>query len=138
MEKITAVIDNNSKGLKFDGIGAVSSAGTAKLVMDYPEAQKSDIFDLIFKPKWGSSLQELRIQIGGDYNSSASAEASHCRTLEEYEDLISHIGDPNYALNIERFNRSYEFYIADQAKLRNKNIKLSCLPLEFPAWVGKN
>jgi len=32
MEKITAFIDRNSKGLRFDGVGSVSAAGTSKKV----------------------------------------------------------------------------------------------------------
>jgi hypothetical protein len=44
-------------GPKFDGIGALSAGGTSPLLPDYPEVQRSQILDYLFKPSFGASLQ---------------------------------------------------------------------------------
>ncbi len=52
-------------------------------------------------------------------DSTDGAESSHMHTA----------GDENY-------NRGYEWWLMEQAKLRNPNIKLAALPWGAPGWVG--
>ena len=45
-----------------DGFGAISGGGaTSKLLNTYPPEQLSDIYDLLFKPDHGASLQILKV-----------------------------------------------------------------------------
>jgi hypothetical protein len=43
-------IDGRGPGLTFDGVGAVRSDGSSRLLMDYPERERSRILDCLFKP----------------------------------------------------------------------------------------
>jgi hypothetical protein len=45
-----------------NSVGAQSTAGTARLLYDYPEAQRSEILDLLFKPNYGASFQHLKVE----------------------------------------------------------------------------
>lgn len=55
----------------FDGIGGLSGGGaTSVLLRDYPEPQRSTILDLLFKPNFGASLHILKVEIGGDAQST--------------------------------------------------------------------
>ena len=60
----TIVIDGRSAGRTFDGLGAVSAGGSTRLLIDYPEPQRSRILDYLFKPGYGAALQHLKVEIG--------------------------------------------------------------------------
>eukprot|EP00912_Choanoflagellata_sp_UC4_P002359 UC4_evm4s1483 len=47
-------------GLEFRGIGAQSTAGTSRLLFDYPEKQQGEILDYLFKPNFGAALQHFK------------------------------------------------------------------------------
>ena len=52
----TIALKGDAGGKRFDGIGAVSGGGaTSVLLKDYPEPQRSQVLDLLFKPKFGAS-----------------------------------------------------------------------------------
>ena len=64
-------------GPTFDGIGAISGGGaTSRLLPDYPEAQRSQILDFLFKPSFGASLQMLKVEVGGDLLTTDGSESS--------------------------------------------------------------
>ena len=113
-------INGSSAGRTFDGVGAISGGGgNSRLLIDYPEPQRGQILDYLFKPGYGAALQILKVEIGGDTNSTSGAEPSH-----------AHIrGDLNC-------NRGYEWWIMEQAKARNPDIKLVGLPWGAPGWIG--
>ncbi|MCX5070228.1 ricin-type beta-trefoil lectin domain protein [Micromonospora lupini] len=113
-------INGSSGGRTFDGVGAVSGGGgNSRLLMDYPEPQRGQILDYLFKPGYGAALQILKVEIGGDTNSTSGSEPSH-----------SHFrGDLNC-------DRGYEWWIMEQAKARNPNIKLVGLAWGAPGWIG--
>jgi Glycosyl hydrolase family 59/Ricin-type beta-trefoil lectin domain len=113
-------INGGSGGRTFDGVGAVSGGGgNSRLLIDYPEPQRSQILDYLFKPGYGAALQILKVEIGGDTNSTSGSESSH-----------SHYrGDLNC-------DRGYEWWIAEEAKERNPNIKLVGLAWGAPGWIG--
>ena len=112
-------LDGRSSGRSFDGIGAVSSGGSSRLLIDYPEPYRGQILDYLFKPNYGASLHSLKVEIGGDEDSGGGAEPTHMRS----------IADQNYT-------RGYEWWLMQQAKLRNPNIKLQALAWGAPGWVG--
>jgi hypothetical protein len=120
------VLDASLPGSRFDGIGAISGGGAiTRLLIDYPEPQRSDILDFLFKPNFGASLQELKVEIGGDINSTEGPEPSFARTREEFEHPTR-----------EYFNRGYEWWMMREARKRNPKIEISALQWGAPAWVG--
>ncbi|HKN51385.1 MAG TPA: galactosylceramidase, partial [Amycolatopsis sp.] len=113
-------INGGGSGRVFDGVGAVSGGGgNTKLLYDYAEPQRSQILDYLFKPGYGAALSLLKVEIGGDANSTDGAEPSHMHTAT----------DQNY-------NRGYEWWLMEQAKARNPNIKLAALAWAAPGWIG--
>lgn len=112
--------DRGGLGESFDGIGGLSGGGaTSRLLVNYAEPFRSQILDYLFKPKFGASLQILKVEIGGDAQTTDGTEPSHMH----YED------DENYF-------RGYEWWLMREAKKRNPNITLIGLPWAFPGWVG--
>jgi len=115
----TVVIDGSSKGRSFDGIGALSAGASSRLLIDYQEPYRSQILDYLFKPGYGAALQHLKVEIGGDVNSTDGSEPSHMRTPD----------DRNYA-------RGYEWWLIQEARKRNPQIILDTLPWGAPGWIG--
>ena len=117
----TAITINGSSGGRvLDGVGAVSGGGgNSRLLIDYPEPQRSDILDYLFKPGYGAAMQIMKVEIGGDTNSTSGAEPSHEHTR----------GSINC-------NRGYEWWLMEQAKARNPNIALVGLAWGAPGWIG--
>jgi hypothetical protein len=116
----TIAVNGTSAGRTFDGIGAISGGGgNSRLLIDYPPAQQQQILDYLFKPDYGANLQILKVEIGGDTNSTDGAEPS-----------IEHT-----AGNVQ-CNTGYEFWLMEQAKALNPNIKLYGLAWGAPGWIG--
>ncbi|KAM9147404.1 galactocerebrosidase isoform 2-T2 [Pangshura tecta] len=116
-----ALDDSGGLGREFDGIGAVSGGGaTSRLLVNYPEPYRSQILDYLFMPNFGASLHILKVEIGGDGQSTDGTEPSHMH----YE-------------NYENYFRGYEWWLMKEAKKRNPNIKLIGLPWTFPGWIGR-
>jgi len=113
-------VDGTHSGRTFDGIGAISGGGgNSRLLTNYPAAQQSQILDYLFKPGVGADLQILKVEIGGDTNSTDGAEPS-----------VEHAsGTVNCAVG-------YEFWLMQQAKARNPNIRFYGLAWGAPGWVG--
>ncbi|XP_033499130.1 galactocerebrosidase isoform X2 [Epinephelus lanceolatus] len=112
--------DNEGVGRVFDGIGGLSGGGaTSRLLVNYAEPYRSQILDYLFKPNFGASLHILKVEIGGDAQTTDGTEPSHMH----YEN------DGNYF-------RGYEWWLMKEAKKRNPNITLIGLPWAFPGWVG--
>ena len=112
--------DKADTGRIFDGVGAISGGGgNSRLLIDYPAKQRNQILDYLFKPGYGASLQILKLEIGGDANSTDGSEPS-----------VEH------AREVVNCNAGYEFWLAEQAKLRNPNIRLYGLAWAAPGWIG--
>uniref|UniRef100_A0A8D2JN57 Galactocerebrosidase n=1 Tax=Sciurus vulgaris TaxID=55149 RepID=A0A8D2JN57_SCIVU len=88
--------DSDGLGREFDGIGAVSGGG----------------------PNFGASLHILKVEIGGDGQTTDGTEPSHM----------------HYTLD-ENYFRGYEWWLMEEAKKRNPNIILIGLPWSF-GWLG--
>ncbi len=115
------VIDNTGGyGRRFDGIGGLSGGGaTSRFLPDYPEPSRSQILDFLFKPGFGASLHILKVEIGGGGQSTEGTEHSHMYNETE-----------------ENYERGYEWWLMQQAKARNPDIKLYGLAWAFPGWVA--
>jgi hypothetical protein len=120
-QKVKIVIDpsQGTLGRTFEGIGAVSAGASSRLLIDYPEPYRSQILDFLFKPNWGASLQHLKVEIGGDVDSTDGSEPSHMHAR----------GDENY-------QRGYEWWLMKEARKRNPDIILEALEWGAPGWIG--
>jgi hypothetical protein len=118
-------IDGTREGRVFEGIGALSAGASSKLLYDYSDAQRQQILDLLFKPKFGASLQHLKIEIGGDVNSTDGTEPAYAHTLEEYTNRVS-----------DQFLRGYEIWLMQEGRRRNTNLYLESLQWGAPFWIG--
>ncbi|XP_066533391.1 galactocerebrosidase isoform X2 [Hoplias malabaricus] len=136
--------DRYGLGRRFDGVGGLSGGGatsrllinykepyrsqildylfkaTSRLLINYKEPYRSQILDYLFKPNFGASLHILKVEIGGDAQTTDGTEPSHMHDENE-----------------ENFFRGYEWWLMKEAKKRNPNITLIGLPWAFPGWIGK-
>jgi hypothetical protein len=123
----TIIIDAGSPGRVFEGIGALSAGASSRLLADYPEVRRSEILDVLFKPKYAASLQHLKVEIGGDINSTDGTEPSHARSRDE-------LVHPRK----EYFERGYEWMLMKEAGRRNPGIILDVLQWGAPHWIGEH
>src|SRR5690348_16458826 len=118
-QQATVVLDGTSKGRIFDGLGAASAGASSRLLIDYPEPQRSQILDYLFKPGYGAALQHLKVEIGADVNSTDGSEPSPMRTPADHDS-----------------SRGYEWWLMAEAHKRNPDILLEILPWGAPRWVN--
>jgi len=118
---VTIRIDGSGSGRIFEGIGGLSAGAASRFLIDYPEPYKSQILDYLFKPNYGASLHHLKVEIGGDTNSTWGSEPSHMHSRDD-----------------ENYNRGYEWWLLQEARKRNPNIFLDILPWGAPGWVGNH
>jgi hypothetical protein len=112
-------VDGAKSGRTFDGIGAISGGGgNSRLLTDYPAAQQKQILDYLFKPGYGAELQLLKLEIGGDANSTDGSEPS----VEHTKGTVN-------------CDAGYEFWLAEQARKRNPDIGLYGLAWAAPGWI---
>src|SRR3954452_10663163 len=79
-------LQGNAGGKRFDGIGVVNGGGaTSVLLKDYPEPQRSQILDLVYKPKFGASVSALLVEIPGYVNSTQGSMPSHMHTRNDLD-----------------------------------------------------
>ncbi|MFT3867912.1 MAG: DUF1080 domain-containing protein [Nibricoccus sp.] len=113
-------LKGDAGGKRFDGIGLVNGGGaTAVLLKDYPEPQRSQILDLVYKPKFGASISALLVEIPGDGNSTQGSMPSHMRTRDDL-----------------KYTRGYIWWILREAKKRNPNLTLDGTAWSAPGWIG--
>jgi galactosylceramidase len=117
-------VDLGSQGPAFDGIGAVSTGASSKLLFDYPEPERSAILDWLFLPGYGASLHHLKVEIGGDVNTLTGTEPSIAHTREEFLNP-----QPEF------FQRGSQLWLMKEAK---KRILISSCgdSMGRPGWIG--
>ena len=113
-------LDGKSAGKQFEGIGVVSGAGaTAVLLKDYPEPQRSQILDMVFKPKFGASVSALLVEVPGDGNSTQGTMLSHQHTRDDLS-----------------YSRGYIWWILREANKRNPHMTTDAVAWSAPGWIG--
>ena len=116
----TVAVNGASAGRTFDGIGAISGGGgNSRLLIDYPPAERTAILDYLFKPGYGADLQILKVEIGGDTNSTDGSESS----IEHTKGSVD-------------CGTGYEWWLMEQAKALDPSIKLYGLAWGAPGWIG--
>ena len=113
-------LKGDAGGKRFDGIGVVNGGGaTSVLLKDYPEPQRSQILDMVYKPKFGASVSALLVEIPGDGNSTQGSMPSHMHTRDDLD-----------------YTRGYLWWILCEAKKRNPDLSLDGTAWSAPSWVG--
>ena len=78
---VSIAVNFSSLGQAYEGIGALSGGGgVTRQLIDYAPAIQAELFDALFKPNAGASLQIIKVEIGGDTQSTEGTEASHKHT----------------------------------------------------------
>ncbi len=121
-EPVTQITLNlRQGGPVYDGVGSVlGGGGNARYLMDYPAAQRQQILTYLFKPDYGASLQILKLEIGGDSDTTDGAEPS-------IEHTRGHIN----------CHAGYELAIAKRAVRLNPGLRLYALQWAAPSWVSQ-
>ena len=115
-----AQLDGQAGGKTFEGIGIVDGGGaTSVLLKDYPEPQRAQILDLVYRPKFGASVSALYVEIPGDGNSTQGSMPSHRHTRT----------DLNY-------RRGFMWWVMQEARKRNAHLSLDGAAWSAPGWVG--
>ena len=112
-------VDGTKAASVFDGHGGLSAGASTRLLIDYPEPERTHVLDYLFKPNFAASLAVLKVEIGGDTQSTDGTETSHMHSRDD--------------LNC---NRGYEGWLAAEAVKRNPEIKVWSLSWGVPGWIG--
>eukprot|EP00927_Polykrikos_kofoidii_P020275 TRINITY_DN19577_c0_g1_i1.p1 TRINITY_DN19577_c0_g1~~TRINITY_DN19577_c0_g1_i1.p1 ORF type:complete len:817 (+),score=109.67 TRINITY_DN19577_c0_g1_i1:87-2453(+) len=116
------LIDPSIEGrLRYDGHGALSAGASSRLLYDYEEPLRAQILDYLYKPKFGASLHQVKVEIGGDSQSTDGTEASHQHSRD---DLNCH--------------RGYEWWLLEEARKRNPRVVTHALSWAVPKWIGND
>lgn len=116
----TIVLNPKTAKSTFDGIGVVNGGGaTSVLLKDYKEPQRSQILDMVYKPKFGASVSSLLVEIPGDGNSTQGSMPSHMHYRHDCN-----------------FSRGYTWWILREAKRRNPMLTLDATAWSAPHWIG--
>src|SRR3954447_2573040 len=111
-------IGGTAVGGRFDGVGAISGGGNSRYLIDYPKPARSAILDYLFTPNYGAAVQILKVEIGGDENTTDGAESS----IEHTQGTVN-------------CGAGYEWWLMEQAKARNPAITLYALAWGAPGWT---
>ena len=111
-------LDQAKPGLRFDGLGAIIDA-SSRLMYDYPEPQRSEIMDYLFKPHFGAALSIAKVEVGGDAQQTDGTTASYRHDQDE---------PPN-------FNRSHIWWAMASAKSRRPDVTFYGLGWGFPGFL---
>lgn len=114
------VLDGRAGGQRFDGIGVVDGGGaTSVLLKDYPEPQRSQILDLMYRPQFGASVSALLVEVPGDGNSTQGSMPSHMHTRDDLD-----------------YTRGYTWWVMQEARRRNPRLTLDGAAWSAPGWLG--
>ena len=95
-------IDFRDASQIFRGYGGCSGGSGPRLLIDYPEPQRSQVLDALFLPNGGAAMQVLKVEIGGDGLSTELAEASHMHTAAD-----------GALSDREAYNRGFEWWLLE-------------------------
>ena len=111
-------IDGSAPAQIFDGHGGLSAGASSRLLIDYPEPQRSQILDYLYKPGFGANLHISKHEIGGDTQSTDGTEPSHRHFREEPAQCGT--------------NRGFEMWMLSEAAKRNPAVQSFLLSWGIP------
>lgn len=106
----------------FKGFGAVTCNNTSRLLMDYKEEHPDkywEMMELLFNPEKGAGLNHIKVEMGGDVNSSSGTEPATMRSPEEEANVLRGAG----------------WHFAADAKTINPEITVEILRWGEPKWT---
>lgn len=106
----------------FKGFGAVTCNNTSRLLMDYKEEHPDkywEMMELLFNPEKGAGLNHIKVEMGGDVNSSSGTEPATMRSPEEEANVLRGAG----------------WHFAADAKTINPDITVEILRWGEPKWT---
>ncbi|MCS7463763.1 DUF5011 domain-containing protein [Paenibacillus doosanensis] len=106
----------------FKGYGLVTANNTSRLMLDYKEehpAQYWEMMNLLFNQDTGAGINDIKIEMGNDSNTSSGTEPATKRSADEPANV----------------RRGAGFVLAADAKTINPDIKVSILRWSQPNWV---
>jgi hypothetical protein len=115
---VPAALDKATPGLEFDGLGAIIDA-SSRLMYDYPEPQRSEILDFLFKKHFGASLAIAKVEVGGDGQQTDGTTASYRHNIDEPAN----------------WNRSHIWWTMREAKKRRQDMRFYGLGWSFPGFI---
>ena len=116
---VSIALDGATALHRYDGHGGLSAGASSRLLWDYAEPQRSQILDYMFNTSFGAGFHHLKLEIGGDGQSTDGTEPSHMHTR----------GDLSC-------DRGYELWLAVEARRRNPQIALYGLAWTAPGWLN--
>jgi hypothetical protein len=75
-------LSNKYSPFVYQGVWAMSANGAARLLFEYPEPTRSQILDMLFLPSMGTRWQGLKVEIGGDVESSYGSMSSYAHVAD--------------------------------------------------------
>ncbi|SHN22087.1 immunoglobulin-like domain-containing protein [Gracilibacillus kekensis] len=106
---------------RFKGFGTVSGNNTSRLLLDYKEEHPDkywEIMNQLFNKETGAGLAHVKVELGGDINSSSGAEPATMRYSDEPANVLRGAG----------------FQFAADAKSINEDITTEILRWGEPRW----
>ncbi|TCM97871.1 S-layer family protein [Paenibacillus sp. BK033] len=106
----------------FKGYGLVSANNTSRLLLDYKEEhpdQYWEMMNLLFNQDTGAGINDIKIEMGNDSNTSSGTEPATKRSADEEANV----------------RRGAGYLFAADAKTINPDIKVSILRWTQPGWV---
>ena len=116
---VSVLLDGATALHRYDGHGGLSAGASSRLVWDYAEPQRTQILDYLFNVSFGAGIHHLKLEIGGDGQSTDGTEPSHKHSRDD--------------LSCER---GYELWLAAEARKRNPQIALYGLAWTAPGWLN--
>lgn len=111
------ILTDADAAVPFYGVGGISGGGaTSRLLFDYPETTRSHIMDLLFAPQFGAALQQSKVEVGGDSDTTNGAEPSHRHDVADGGS----------------YTRGYEWWMLNGSLSRNPDIITSALMWSAP------
>ncbi|MFA9464578.1 MAG: bacterial Ig-like domain-containing protein [Velocimicrobium sp.] len=107
---------------KFQGFGAVSCNNTSNLLIDYKEEHPDQYWKMmnqLFNTDTGAGISHVKVELGGDVNSSSGTEPATMRSAGETANVLRGAG----------------WHFAADAKSINPNITVEALRWGEPAWT---
>ncbi|MEY8357147.1 bacterial Ig-like domain-containing protein [Lachnospiraceae bacterium 54-53] len=106
----------------FRGFSAITCNNSSRLMMDYKEEHPDQywaIMELLFNPQKGAGLNHIKVEMGGDINSSSGTEPATMRSPDEEPNVLRGAG----------------WHFAADAKQINPDITVEILRWGEPKWT---